>query len=149
MFEVDAATFLQHPFFAFLLQDDFSPPYLFVLSKLNELSLLLLHEDFDFEQAAFTDLEQDLFLSPLQQVPFFFFSQVELQTLPVSLQVLTFFTSSISIKVSLVKTVCAFILVIPKKNTANSKIDIFFFFVVFIYSYANIVKYFSYLFSSK
>jgi hypothetical protein len=93
------AFFLQHPFFAFLLQD----------------ALLLLQ---DFE-ALF--LLQEDFL-PWQQVPVALFLQVSLHTLPVLEH---FFTSSLATVFEGNKD-CAFTLAIPIKNTANNTIDIFF-----------------------
>ena len=89
--DIAVASFLQHPFFLFdLLQDSFFASLLEeVFSDLEYLALL-------FEQEAFSDLEQDLFFSLLQQVPFFLFSQVASQIFPVFAQVLTFSTIMIS-----------------------------------------------------
>ncbi len=134
------AFFLQHPFFAFLLQEDFPPPYLLLLLKLKPPDLLLLQEDFLL-------LEQLVFFLPLQHVPFALFLQVALHIFPVFTQ--TSLPSSLIVyghlsvpqsgqfalicstaEISLVASVsvCAFTLAIPIKSTANNTIDNFFIF---------------------
>tara|TARA_Y100000389_G_scaffold202092_1_gene246512 strand:+ start:929 stop:1390 length:462 start_codon:yes stop_codon:yes gene_type:complete len=131
----------------FLVQQDFLSE---VFSLEADFSFPLLHLVLLFEQDAFSsfehfvlDLEQDFFFSPLQQVPFAFFSQVSSHIFPVLLQIFTVLLSTVSSVVTLSSlVVCAFILVIPMNRNDNNTIDSFF--ISFNIGY-NCYKYTKYL----
>jgi hypothetical protein len=120
--------FLQHPFFAFLLQDallllqDFEALFL-----LQEELLLLQHPFFaSLLQEDLLLLEQLFFAFPLQQVPFALFLQVASHIFPVLIHFISFVSVFCPSLLEFPNMFCAFTLAIPIKNTANNTIDNFF-----------------------
>ena len=128
------ASFLQHPFFADLLQAVFSTVTLLIsvpkASVIVDSIIAAWASPSVFFVLLFEHFEVDF---PLQQVEFFFFSQVSSQILPVFVQVLTSFNSSISTAAILVALVWAFRLAIPINNNANNNYNFFIFFFLIYY----------------